>query len=232
MLQNNLWDEFAACAGEADITFVLDSSGSIGIQGWNMLTNFVATVVENLYIGRDGVRVAIVKFTEIPIMVFSLDTYFTSDDLIEAINTIEYDEGAGTNTAGALRMVRNDIYGTGRGDRLFVRDIVIVVTDGFATVEPNATIPAAEALHDRGIRTFAIGIGNQNNPRFQDTLNGIASNPDSDHTFGVSSLNTLTKIEDTLIRRTCREAPPSKLEYVYLHTLYIMIFSFTIFKYK
>ena len=41
-----------ACAGVADITFVLDSSGSLGLDGWNALVKFVADVVRNMHIGR------------------------------------------------------------------------------------------------------------------------------------------------------------------------------------
>ncbi|KAK2165643.1 hypothetical protein LSH36_47g02029 [Paralvinella palmiformis] len=199
-----------ACAGEADITFVLDSSGSVGLDGWKTLINFVADVVRNMYIGRDAVRIGVITYSGKPRVVFNLKRYFTAGSVLDAIQNIEYDEGSGTNTAAALRMAKRDIYGQGTGDRLYVRDIVIVITDGQSYLE--SPVEAAKELRDAGIRTFAIGVGDPDNPRFpefQRELVGIGSSPSSDHVFNVKYHNDLGKILESLVRRTCREAPPT-----------------------
>ena len=43
------------------------------------------------------------------------------------------------------------------GDRLNVRDIVILASDGASTLETDLVQSEAQKLIDNGIRTFAIG---------------------------------------------------------------------------
>ena len=157
---------------------------------------------------RDSVRVALLTYTSQPNIRFNFDRYYSPEALLDAIETIEYDEGSGTNTAAALRATKHDIYKPGTGDRLHVRDIVIVVTDGQSVLE--SPIDAAQALHNDRKRTFAIGVGDPDVEAFQDELEGIASDPDSEHLFNVRYINDLGKIVESLVRRTCREAPPSE----------------------
>ena len=69
-----------------------------------------------------------------------------------------YQEGPGTNTSLALIAARNRLYTPQEGDRLQVRDIAVVISDGFSG-KPESTVIEAKRLHGAGIRTFAIGIG-------------------------------------------------------------------------
>ena len=199
----------SACAGEADITFVLDSSGSIG-NDWSKIRGFVGRVVENMYIAPNGVHVAIVLFSSRSEIIISLSSHFRKSDILGAISRLPFQEGSGTNTTGALRLMMNEVYTQRRGDRLHVRDIAIVLTDGQSTIERDLTIPTAKVAHNIGIRTFAIGVGSTELPQFDAEIEGIASDPNDDHVFSVSDFGDLEFIEDTLVRRTCREAPPSQ----------------------
>ena len=53
---------FAACAGEADIAFVLDASGSIAYRDWQKVIDFVQGVISDMFIASQGVNVAIVTY--------------------------------------------------------------------------------------------------------------------------------------------------------------------------
>ena len=45
-------------------------------------------------------------------------------------------------------------------DRPNAPNIAIVITDGASNIDKDKTIPYAKEAHRRGIRMFAIGIGN------------------------------------------------------------------------
>ena len=52
----------SACAGEADIAFVLDASGSVRYQDWLKVIAFVQKVITDMFIANEGVNVAIVTY--------------------------------------------------------------------------------------------------------------------------------------------------------------------------
>lgn len=199
----------SACAGEADIIFILDSSGSIGNQ-WSKVRAFVGQVVENMYIAETGVHVSVVLFSAKAEISIKLNSHNRKSDIQDAISRLPFQEGSGTNTTGAILTMINEVLSQRMGDRLHVRDIAIVLTDGQSTIERDLTIPTARSAHDLGIRTFAIGVGSTDLPEFKEEIEGIASDPDDDHVFSLADFSDLEFIEDTLVRRTCREAPPSE----------------------
>ena len=53
-------DDGTECA-QADIVFVVDSSGSIGNASWQLVLNFTASMVESFPIGDLGARFGFVK---------------------------------------------------------------------------------------------------------------------------------------------------------------------------
>ncbi len=53
---------FTACAGEADIAFVLDASGSVSFTEWLKVIEFVHQVIIDLFISTEGVHVGIISF--------------------------------------------------------------------------------------------------------------------------------------------------------------------------
>ncbi len=168
----------------------------------------MADVVNNLSIGLNGVRVAAVTFTARPKLIFGFEMYNDRASLVAAIRNLTYDEGSGTNVAGALQFLRENVYGSTR-DRLFVRDIAIAITDGFSNIRSRDVAEEARLARNLGYRIFAIGVGAAGDNRFRLQLESIGSDPPSDHVFPLSDVSNLEKIEDTLVRRTCREAPPS-----------------------
>ena len=194
----------AACAGVADIVFVLDNSGSLQVSDWATVTEFCADVVQNLFVASDAVRVATVVYDATASVAFNLQRYETKQDIIQALQNLPYREGPLTRTDVALNLVRTDVLTSTAGARDDVNDICIVVTDGQSQF-PNATRVAANRLHDAGIRTFTIAAG-QTSAAFHAELRHIASSPSSDHVFEVNQFSSLEFIEDTLVMRTCRES--------------------------
>ena len=65
--------------------------------------------------------------------------------------------GGNTNTPAALRRSRTELFGTG-SDRSDALNILIVITDGVPTIDPENTLPEANAAKQNGINVFAVGI--------------------------------------------------------------------------
>ena len=77
------------------------------------------------------------------------------------ISRMPFQEGSGTNTTGALRLVLNDIYKQEHGDRLHVRDITIVLTDGQSTIERDLTVETAKKCMTRASGHLPLVWGHQ-----------------------------------------------------------------------
>ena len=199
------------CAGEADIALVLDSSGSIAYYDWLRLLDSLARMIREFYISFDGVHVAALTYSDEVIISFDFDDYYELDKLQEAIRNIEYQEGKSTQTVEAIKQTY-ELYlaGTKYGNRLSVRDIVFVITDGASFDSENVGIEA-KLMHLFGIRVFGIGVGRYlQKEEYQQELEIIASDPDSEHFFTIEAFSDLRTIEEILVEKTCREPPPSK----------------------
>ena len=116
-------------------------------------------------------------------------------------------QGGNTNTQDALRSARSNFFGTG-GDRFDGQNILIVITDGVPTIQPENTIPEASAAKGDGITIFAVGI-----TRFIDEniLREISSSPrQKDRNYFTSpDFDQLDDILDNLIGQACVTPSPT-----------------------
>lgn len=105
-----------ACDNRADVTFLLDTSGSVGRKDFRKMIDYVGYVVEQFSIGPHQTQVAIVSFSSQSHLEFPLNAYDNKRDLMYAISSLPYIYGD-TNTAAGLRTVRSSIFVERRGDR-------------------------------------------------------------------------------------------------------------------
>lgn len=66
--------------------------------------------------------------------------------------------GGNTNTSGALRFMTNHMFNNATGDRNFVSDIAILLTDGLSNIDQHMTTTEALNAKRKGIKIFTIGI--------------------------------------------------------------------------
>ena len=85
----------SACGSgtKADVVFVLDTSGSVGADDFGLLKEFVSQVLEEWDIGQDQIRIGVMKFSTSPEVEFQLDEYEDKENLLEAVDSIEYSAG-------------------------------------------------------------------------------------------------------------------------------------------
>ncbi|CAI9741737.1 Hypothetical predicted protein [Octopus vulgaris] len=122
------------CAGaQMDLLFLIDSSGSVGIDNFIKTLAFLNNIVSNLDIGEEETRVAVIRFSHFAIVSFNLGKYSTKTAVTSAINAIYYD-GGNTYTDLALDLARTDIFATTTRKSLAAK-VLVLVTDGQSKVK-------------------------------------------------------------------------------------------------
>ncbi|KAK1332448.1 hypothetical protein QTO34_007125 [Cnephaeus nilssonii] len=144
-----------------DVVFVIDSSGSIDSDEYNIMKDFMINLVKKADVGKNQVRFGAMKYADDPQVLFYLDDLGTK---LEVISALQNDQPMGGNTYTAEALGFSDhMFTEARGSRLHrgVPQVLIVITDGEShdTEKLNAT---AKALRDKGILVLAVGIAGAN----------------------------------------------------------------------
>nr|XP_058921448.1 collagen alpha-6(VI) chain-like [Kogia breviceps] len=144
-----------------DVVFVIDSSGSIDHDEYNIMKDFMIDLVKKANVGKNHVRFGALKYADDPEVLFYLDNLGTK---WEVISVLQNDQPMGGNTYTAKALGFSDhMFTEARGSRLHkgVPQVLIVITDGEShdADKLNAT---AKALRDKGILVLAVGIAGAN----------------------------------------------------------------------
>ena len=203
----------------ADIAFVLDSSGSIRAanprnkswDNWDLIRQFVVRLVRRLSIGEHGIRVGSVSYSHVARVNFLLNRYFTTRELVQAIEKIEYIDNS-TNTADGLRVMRTVIFDPtksgARGDRPDVPNIGILITDGASNVDERNTFPFADQAKRDGIYMLVIGVTERVN---ENELIQISSTGVLKETYWKSlDFRDLNDIASSIVNQTCKFVTPGE----------------------
>ena len=97
------------CQTSVDLTFILDSSGSVGRYNFGRIKTFVKNVIDFFNIGTNGTHVAVVTYSTWPTLEFNLKAYYTKISIKNAVGNIRYNGGQ-TYTADALDFARKNIF--------------------------------------------------------------------------------------------------------------------------
>jgi len=191
-----------------DLTFVVDSSGSINKDdptNWDKSLEFVVDVVREFTIGPNDVQVAFVLFSTEATVEWGFGQYETEEDLTGAILGMRYLDGW-TNLNDALYLTRTVVYAPGGGAREGALRATIILTDGEDNQpEPGTplTIENATLCKEDGIWLIAVGVTDGVD---EARLHEIISSP-SDY-YPVDDFDALPTIVDDLKSKICPEGPP------------------------
>ena len=180
-----------------DVTFVLDTSGSIGEIPYQYAKDFISTIAEAMNIGQYDSRVAVLLFHHGATVYFNLNRYTEKNELITAICNIPYFSG-GTNISAALNFLRTVAQNGSLELNRYKRQVAIFLTDGKLEGEDDIST-AADLLKDTGIfELYAVGIGYAN----LTDLELIVSNDLTSVYFQVPfTKNTLQYLSENIIER-------------------------------
>ena len=183
-----------------DIGFVLDASGSVE-KNFDLSLRLTRKIVEGLNFAGGRARVGLLTYSDSARIRFRLDQY---GDKQSVLNAIAFTQEMGkTYTARGLQLMEDDLFSTSFGDRAGDPNVAIVITDGRSNIREDLTIPYAEDARSAGIEVIAVGIGH-NGDVDRAEVNGIASDPDSEHAFVLTSENELETIANDILDTLCQ----------------------------
>jgi len=184
--------------GAADIVFLLDSSGSVGVENFDLMKNFTKSIVDEFAIGPNAVQFGIVIFSTPVIGAFKLNQYSDREELKKAIDGIEFKDGE-THTGKALEYLREHTFTRQEGYRSNpnIPKVAIVITDGHST-HKDKTKEQAQKLKEQDVEIYSIGVGNDVD---EEELGNMASNK---NVFRVDTFSALEHLRPLLLRQVCK----------------------------
>ncbi|XP_076799377.1 sushi, von Willebrand factor type A, EGF and pentraxin domain-containing protein 1-like [Clavelina lepadiformis] len=140
-------------ANEMDLVMILDSSGSIGAENWEILKSFVQGLINDLEVRFGATKMGLIMYSDVVDPKQQIQLTFNKDAVLRLVGSLQWmaDE---TNTGLALRYARKRILG-GRQDRKDIPNVVLVMTDGKS--DDNAAFQANK-LREDGAIVYTVGI--------------------------------------------------------------------------
>ncbi|XP_059164370.1 collagen alpha-4(VI) chain-like [Physella acuta] len=184
----------------ADVYFLLDSSKTVGPYNWYRLTEQVTAFASYFPIGPSYYRFGAASFSDNVKKLFDLKDVDGMEALMQKTLQAQFLDGA-TETGKALEFIGlNDVFGYYSGGRANARDVVILLSDGYASFRQQARL-AAERLKSNNVVIITVGIGPDVNV---DSLKEIASSPND--FFITFNYDTLGSVTIDVLNRMCSYA--------------------------
>ena len=176
---------------------MIDSSGSIrdknvegGPDNWNQTLKFVQQVI-NTVVAKPmaSPRFAAVTFSNFGELQFNFDRYGGNyAKMGEAVLSSTY-LGGTTNTTGGFLVAEKFLLGPGNGgNRPEAKDLIILITDGRATVDADRLQPTAASIRNRSVDILGVGVTKDIN---EDEIRGLISK--QAYYFAALNFNDLTQ---------------------------------------
>ena len=175
----------ASCTERVNLIFVLDSSSAVSSTEFEAMTDFVSMAVTRFNISANQTKVGVVRYSNIATVPIPIGSQQSVTALMAAVLALSNTTSGNPNIATAIRVATANFPAADIRD-LDVKKVMVVfanqLVEGGAHNIPEIQSAAGTAA-DSNIEVFAIGTAGNN------TLNAIASDPDSTHVFRPPVLN-------------------------------------------
>ncbi|ELT91892.1 hypothetical protein CAPTEDRAFT_143702, partial [Capitella teleta] len=194
-----------------DLCFMLDGSGSVGKKNFGKIKEFLSNVVDRFDIGPQNTRIAVIQYSTDSVIEFDFDDYKTKEEVMDAIEGIEY-EGGGTMTHKALDQMRTELFTEAGGARSQLEGhprVCVMLTDGKSN-KPSSTVKSALEVHDSDITVLTVAIGRTID---KNELGVIASAPECLNMFFIEDFDEVSALKDAIEQKTCSGIVLRQLNY-------------------
>lgn len=177
----------------------MDDSGSIGLEDFQKERDFVKAVAASFTFARDQTLAAVIRYNSKAYLEIPLGRHLSSDAFRLRTDQIPYTLGQ-TRIDKALQMATTKIFTAEGGSRPGFPKILIILTDGVQTKDPDI-VPLDEAikpLRRAGVFVIAVGIGGHVDRR---ELRQMVLR--SSDVYTVTDFDDLLKKAYVIAKRTC-----------------------------
>lgn len=185
--------------GKKDIVFLVDGSDTTGGAGIAHIRDFILSVIQQLDVQPDQVRVAVVQYSDNVKTEFSLNSHNNKQAVISAVKRLRQMGGQSSNLGDALKYVTENELRPSSGSRpTDASQHLVVVTGGRSPQDVSIYGPLL-----KGSRVNCIGVGAGGTNTRQ--LIQIASTPDD--VLQVPTFPGLPAIRERFITRLSGTIP-------------------------
>lgn len=169
------------CHSKIDMAFLLDSSGSITRQQFEIAKKFAADLVKHFDISKEKTNVAVATYSQYARTTRTFENHASQKLVLKAIRGLSY-EGAASRLDLGFDLVRSTLFDTQKGARptnKAVKRVAVFITDGYSTRGVEFTRDNAATLtRTKGVKLFSVGISDRIDKA---ELDALASKPYNTH---------------------------------------------------
>uniref|UniRef100_A0A8C9M379 Collagen type VI alpha 3 chain n=1 Tax=Panthera tigris altaica TaxID=74533 RepID=A0A8C9M379_PANTA len=147
-----------AAQDSADIIFLIDGSNNTGSVHFAVIRDFLVNLLERLSVGTQQIRVGVVQYSDEPRTMFSLDTYSTKVQVLDAVKALAFTGGELANIGLALDFVVENHFTQAGGSRVEegVPQVLVLISAGPSSDEIRDGVIALKQAS-----VFSFGLGTQ-----------------------------------------------------------------------
>nr|XP_026692192.1 zonadhesin-like isoform X3 [Ciona intestinalis] len=188
--------ETVECKGnnKIDLVVLLDTSSSIKSKNFELIREFIANLINQFKIGKDGLLVGVATYSRSVQNLWEMNKYSDKDSLLRAVRGIPYN-GGGTSTGAAITNITDIKYTELAGRRKSAQAVTLVLTDGVSSDDVSGP---AYILQQKSV-VIALGVKGANLKQ----LNEIATEPDSIFAIMLQNFDELKGITRTIVEAMC-----------------------------
>uniref|UniRef100_A0A8C6Y0Q2 VWFA domain-containing protein n=1 Tax=Naja naja TaxID=35670 RepID=A0A8C6Y0Q2_NAJNA len=169
-----------------DVVLLIDSSNTFGRQGFLSLKNYVNRMINNLPIGPNKYRLALVQYSDDIHAEFQLDDFRGKNPMLNHVKKTFSFRGGSLRTGNAIQKIHKTIFKAPRRDR---HQVLIITTSGVS--QDNVQGPAT-LMREDGVKIIALGMLNAS----EQELKSMATHPFSYH---FDTLKDLQKFSSNIL---------------------------------
>ncbi|XP_012938709.1 uncharacterized protein LOC101849054 [Aplysia californica] len=134
------------CRSEADVIFVMDSSGSIGTKDYARQLQWAVNLTDNFQLGSGDMQFGAVIFSDTAQKLFDLNKYSDHVHLSQALTSASYMASLTRTDLGLSTVKTDDMFDPTHGGRQNATKIVVLLTDGNSDFPDSIVFVPDQAL--------------------------------------------------------------------------------------
>lgn len=188
------------CSEDADLAFVVDTSGSISDENFKKQKDFIKVLASSFDPILAEHQLGLISYSNNAQMEVSFQDKADRKEFEQAVDLIPHTKGR-TRLDKALKLASSRLFTASEGSLSGKRKIMIILTDGRQSQDPD-TVPLQGAvlpLRQLGVRIYTVAIGDEVD--LKELYQVTERNED---VFPVSDFDDLANMANDIALNTCR----------------------------